>query len=197
MGTYTNYAQFELYHEADSYYFKPFPYIGYDINGDGETINIKNFFKRFDFLDSVRKHGSIYIEWIVRDEDTPEIIAHKTYGTTHAYWIVLMINLMNDPTFSWPLTTRSLNDYIVAKYGKDNIRDTHHYESVDTGDEYDLHDGIIVDETYPHKITVTNEEYELKKNDAKRRIRILKNEYYHLVKNEWENLGKSKFKQVR
>ena len=197
MAGFDNYSQYELYHAKELYYFKPFPYVDYDIDGSGTTNHIKNFLRRFDFLDLVRKHGSIYIKWVIRDEDTPEVMAYKMYGSTHLYWVILMINRMEDPYFSWPLTTDDLHEYTVAKYGEDHIHDLHHYESVDTGDAYDLPDGIIVDEYYPHKDEISNNDYELKLNDVKRKILILKKDYIHLVKSEWENLNQSKFTKVR
>jgi len=192
-----NYAQYELFYDKENYYFKPFPYVNYDINGNGNTMKIKNFLKRFDFLKLVRENGSIYIKWVVRDEDTSEIIAHKMYGSSHFYWVILMLNRMVDPTFSWPMTSDDLHDYVMKKYGEENIYNHHHWESVDTGDEYDLPNGIIVDETYPHKISISNNDYELIKNDEKREILILKKEYIHLVKEEWKVLGQTNFTKVR
>ncbi len=189
--------KFETYGEKSKFFFNGFPYVEYDILGDGDKQKIKNFFKRFDFREKVRKHGSIYTKWVVRDEDTPHIIAHKLYNSTHYYWIVLMINRMVDPVFDFPMNELELNNFVDMKYGEENKRAFHHWESVDTADIADLPDGIIVDDTYPHKIDVDNFEYELKLNDAKRHILLLKPEYLETVLRDLETILKSNFTRAK
>lgn len=197
MSGYDNYSEYELFYDKENYYFKVFPYVEYDIKGDGNSVKIKNFLKRFDFLELVRLNKSSFIKWIIRDEDTPEIIAHKMYGSEHFYWIILIMNRISNPIFSWPMVSKDLHKYIVKKYGEENIYNTHHYESIDTGDEYDLPDGVIVDENYTNKIAITNYDYELKINDKNREIIILKNDYLYLVRNEWNTIESTKFNKVR
>jgi len=188
--------EFELFGEKARFFFDKFPYVEYDILGNGSYKKIKNFFKRFDFREKVLKYGSIYTKWVVRDDDTPQVIAHKLYGSTHYYWIVLMINRIIDPNFDFPLAYRELEAYIDKKYGSKK-HDVHHYESVDTGDIADLPDGIIVDETYPHKKAISNYEYEVNKNDKKRHILLLRPEYLEDVLLELETILESDFRRVR
>jgi len=95
------------------------------------------------------------------------------------------------------MTSDLLHDYIVKKYREEHIHDHHHWESIDTGDEYDLPSGIIVDDNYPHKVSVSNNDYELKINDDRREILILKKDYIHLVRDEWKTLAKTNFTKVR
>ena len=192
-----NQYKFEVFGERSKFYFNKFPYVDYDILGDGEKRKIKNFFKRFDFREKIRKYGTIYTKWVVRDEDTPEIIAHKLYNSTHYYWIVLMINKMVDPVFDFPMTEEELNEYVDGKYGVENRRAFHHWESVDTAELGDLPDGIIVDETYPHRIDVDNFEYELKKNDDNRHILLLEPRYLGQVLDELETILTSNFTRVK
>jgi len=191
------YYKYETFGEKSKFYFNGFPYVEYDILGDGVKKKIKNFFKRFDFTESVRKYGSIYTKWIVRDDDTPQIIAHKLYNSTHYYWIVLMINKIVDPTFDFPMTEYELNSYIDKKYGVENRHALHHYESVDTGDVADLPSGIIVDSKYPYKVEVDNYEYEFRKNDEKRHILLLKPDYLEQVLEELNTILTSGFTRVK
>lgn len=189
--------KFETFGEKSKFFFKGFPYVEYDILDNGEKNKIKNFFRRFDFTEKVRKYGSIYTKWIVKDEDTPQVIADKLYNSTHYYWIVLMINKMADPMFDFPMTEKEVHEYTEKKYGVENLRAFHHWESVDTADIADLPSGIIVDETYPSKIDVDNLEYELTKNDNKRHILLLKPEYLSSVLSELETILSSNFTRVR
>ena len=192
-----NFYKYESLGEESKFLFNEFPYIDYDILGDGNKNRIINFFKRFDFKEKVRKYGSIYTKWVIRDEDTPHIIAHKLYNSTHYYWIVLMINKMIDPVFDFPMRSVELDSFVDMKYGVENRRAFHHWESVDTGAVGDLPDGIIVDSLYPHKIDIDNYEYELKINNSKRNIIILKPEYLEDVLRDLETILKSNFTRVR
>ncbi len=192
-----NLHKYEAFGERSKFFFHKFPYVDYDILGNGEKQKIRNFFKRFDFRNKIRKYGSIYTKWIIRDEDTPQVIAHKLYNSTHYYWIVLMINQMLDPFFDFPMTELELLDYIDKKYGVENRYALHHYESIDTGDIADLPSGIIVDEKYPFKKEISNHEYELKKNDNKRHILLLKPEYLEQVLQELESILNSNFTHIK
>lgn len=193
----TNYYNYEQFGEKSKFFFKDFPYIEYDILGNGEKQKIKNFFKRFDFRQKIKKVGSIYTKWVVRDEDSPQVIAHKLYESTHYYWIVLMINTMTDPNFSFPMTDRELFKYVERKYGIDKTYSTHHYESIDTGDIADLPSGIIVDKDYPHKKEINNIDFEILENDNRRKILILKPEYLEQVLEELETILQSGFTRVK
>jgi hypothetical protein len=192
-----DYYLYETFGEKSKFFFDGFPYIDYDILNNGDKKKIKNFFKRFDFREKIRKYGSIYTKWIVRDEDTPQIIAHKLYNSTHYYWIILMINKMADPIFDFPMTDEELTEYVDSKYGVENRRAFHHWESIDSAEVGSLPAGIIVDETYPVKIDIDNYEYELKKNDAKRHILMLDPRYLQQVLDELDTILTSKFTRVK
>ncbi len=170
---------YERFAEKSRFYFRNFPYVSY-----GDNIRIKNFLRRFDFRQRVKKLGSIYIRWLVRDEDTPQVIAHKLYNSTHYYWIVLMINSMHDPVFSFPMAERELSAYVDKKYGEEGKYDTHHYEN---------EKGIIVDKNYGGKTKeINNLEYELRENDRRRKILLLKPEYLEQVLQELEDIFRKK-----
>jgi len=191
-----NHYQFEMFGEKSKFFFHKFPYVEYSLDGENRQ-KIRNFFKRFDFRENIRKYGPIFTKWIVRDDDTPEIIADKLYGSTHYYWIVLMINQIYDPFFGFPMKDREVFEYTNKKYGVDKIHDVHHYESVATADRTTLPEGIIVDDTYPHKKEITNLEYEVRENDRKRKILLLNPEYLGQVLNELETILESDFIRVQ
>ena len=188
MSSSSKYYQFESMKESSKFFFKDFPVIQYDVLNNGQKVEVKNFLRRFDFIEKIKRNASIYIKWVVRDEDTPQVISHKLYNSTHYYWIVLMINNMLDPYFSFPLNDDELYKYTEVKYGIENVHVLHHYESVDTAEIQDLPKGIIVDEDYPHKVLISNLEYEVKNNDTKRKIMMLKPEYLEQVVSEMNNI---------
>lgn len=182
--------------EKDEFLFNEYPVVDYDIKKDGQTQAIRNYLKRFSFRESIRDTAASYSEWIVRDEDTPEIIAHKLYGSTHYYWLIMLLNLILDPLFGWPLTDRELYQFVEAKYGAAGIRAHHHWESDDPVEIKDLPAGIIVDERYHRKVSITNYAYEYNLNEAKRNIKLLKPEYLPDVLSEWQKIKESEFTEV-
>jgi len=71
---------------------------------------------KFSLNESIKENTAVYYEYDIVEGDTPEIIAHKLYGSAQRHWVVLMMNNIVDPQYDWPLTTTTLNNYIDAKY---------------------------------------------------------------------------------
>lgn len=115
-------------------YFDKFPLIPYNIAGTkpNEYQAATNIFFRLRFLRGVLSNFSAYLDYIVQDGDTPEILAEKIYGDPEAHWMILYANDIVDPQFDWPLSNRDFNNYINAKYGSSaNAQiQIHHYEKV-------------------------------------------------------------------
>ena len=122
-----------------SRFFDQFPIIGYDIAKEkySNYEYVTNIFFRTAFLKDVLENIAAYYEYVITDNDKPEILAEKLYGNPDAYWIILYANNMIDPQYDWPLNNRDFNNYIVGKYGSmANSQTTiHHYEKVVTRTE--------------------------------------------------------------
>lgn len=113
-------------------YFENFSSIIYtfDKNVENQQI-VTNILARSTFLREVAENVDIAYEYQVTDEDTPEVIAHKIYGSAERSWIILLFNKIINPFYDWPLKNDVLDNYIFNKYGQtiDQARDTiHHYE---------------------------------------------------------------------
>jgi hypothetical protein len=182
--------------EKDFFYFTSFPTVKYDILHDGKTQAIRNFLKRFGFRKDIRDNAAAFSMWVIRDEDTPEVIAHRLYNSTHLYWIVLMLNQILDPIFGWPLSDRQLYQYCVAHYGIENVYEHHHWEAQAPTEVEDYPAGIIVSESYPHKVSVSNYAHEFQTNEDKRSIKLLKPEYLPDVMTEWDSIKDSNFTDI-
>lgn len=87
-----------------SKYFSLFPKIQYDIAGNkySNFQNITNIFFRVRIIKDVLSNLSAYYYHIIRDGDTPEILAEKVYGDAEAHWIILLSNDIVDPQYDWP-----------------------------------------------------------------------------------------------
>jgi hypothetical protein len=96
-------------------FFKYFPNVAYTLN-DITLENAKNILSKVAFEKNFRENSVLYYEYLVEDGDTPDIVAHKIYGSSENHWIILMLNELMHPQFDWPLDSHSLSKYIDAKY---------------------------------------------------------------------------------
>lgn len=77
---------------------------------------VRNIIFRTAMIKEALNNSSAYIEYVVRDGDTPEILASKVYGNPEAHWVILYANDIIDPQYDWPLNTTSFYNYMVDKY---------------------------------------------------------------------------------
>lgn len=99
-------------------FFDKFPKISYNMSGNKypEYQIITNILFRTAFVRDVLTNSSSYIRYIVRDGDTPEIIATKVYGDPEAHWLILYANEMIDAQYDWPMTDVVFSKYMADKY---------------------------------------------------------------------------------
>jgi hypothetical protein len=120
-------------------FFDLFPRVAYDAqNGLYSNLdNVTNIFFRLRILREVLSNNSSYYEYIIKNTDTPEILAFNVYGDSQAHWVILMANEILDPQYDWPLNERNFTKYIIKKYGTVEQAKTtyHHYEKVITREE--------------------------------------------------------------
>ena len=161
-------------------YFNYFPEIVYDVRGIKNNQRIQVI---TNILVRVRKkleltNVAYFDQYFVTDGDRPDSLAHQIYGDSELHWVILYANYMTNPYYDWPLTSFDLQKYVAKKYPS-NINGTHHWEDTD---------GYEVDETASGATAVTNYVYEEKKNDAKRSINIIKQEYLGNIIKEFKKL---------
>lgn len=192
-------------------YFDTLPKIvQYDNKGVGRVFT--NLLARASVIPELLKSPAIYYNYDIQDGDTPEIIAHKYYGDSYRYWILLLANEILDPQWEWPMSGKVFGDYISAKYGV-NQSSIHHYEKIvtqfDSGTNTTTTNTIIIDEdTYTTtlettktflvptgdvtvaitKSPVTNYDYESNVNEKKRSIKILNSNYVNQFETELKKL---------
>jgi hypothetical protein len=101
-----------------STYFDKFPSIRYQISGVKYSSfqTIRNLLFRTSIIREALSNSSSYMRYIIRDGDTPEILASKIYGDPQAHWMILYANDMLDAQYDWPLTSVVFPKYIADKY---------------------------------------------------------------------------------
>lgn len=131
--------------------------------------------RRSIFFSKIKENSAIFTYRIVKNGERPEDIAYSEYGDAKLYWIILLFNDIVNPYTDWVMSDENLIEYCKQKYGTANVYRTHHYEL----------DGVWVNSDIPGRIEITNLSYEEKKNEEKRKIKILKNVYIEQVKSEF------------
>ena len=62
-------------------YFSRFPKIYFSVN-DGQSVDrVTNIMAKFSLNDSIKDNTAVYYEYDITESDTPEIVAHKMYGS--------------------------------------------------------------------------------------------------------------------
>jgi hypothetical protein len=98
-------------------YFKYFPQTYYNLEEGKTNLDvITNIMSKFSFEESFKNNSVIYYQYAVTDGETPEMLAHKFYGSSEKHWIILALNDIINPLYDWPLNQNSLIKLIDKKY---------------------------------------------------------------------------------
>ena len=194
-------------------YFRQVPDFEYvsrlpDGKNIGDFVVVKNLFKRVEIRQDILQNLAYFTQYKIQGDDRPDLVAFKNYGDETLDWLVLLSNNILNIQNEWPMTNAAFNDFLIKKYGSyEKIEGIHHYESQEVKNASNvvlIRKGIEVPadyklEYYEQKTgqyvtkfniadAVTNYTYELRKEEDKRNIYLLKPEYAELVINEIQTL---------
>lgn len=194
-------------------YFRQLPNIEYqnflnDSTGSQDYILLKNIFLRGKLRDDLKSNFTLFQQYSIKGDQRPDQIAYEIYGSSELDWVVLItagiITFQND----YPLTNQELYEYVTNKYGIEGAYEVHHYESTEVKDDMGrliYPAGIIVAKnfTIPNPdfptsfispvTTISNFEYETRKNDNKRQIFMLRPSYLNQFLNDMREISKYGF----
>jgi hypothetical protein len=157
-------------------YFKQFPTIPYDSEGNGKFKNVKNLLRRVGVRAKIKTNTSLYDTYDVKNGETPESIAHKLYDDSELHWVILLLNDITDRFHDWPMSEAQFLQFVNDKY--DNVDAIHHYEiSQSSGDTSKKINIGTTNSDYPTATAITNYEHEQEQQDIKRKIRLLDPSY--------------------
>ena len=171
-------------------YFRNLPRVGYDINGTGKDsfVSVTNIMKRVKFKPTVLEDISNYYPYFVKEGERPDIISQVEYGNVGYAYLILLVNDIFDPNFDWPLNSQVFEKFIINKYGSVTTAISgikHYYQIIRaevprTGTSERIPEvKFAVDETtydslgISDRTTLSNYDYEVELNDAKREIRLI------------------------
>lgn len=148
-------------------YFRELPNLKYisvfnERTGIDEYTLAKNIFKRPKLREDFSSILTAFNYYQVSDNERPDQIAKKFYGTEDFDWIILLTNNIVNYNDEWPLDNDSLYKHIIEKYGSDEkLQEIHHYEAIEYKDEYGrvlIEGGTIVDAPVQDTISTNTSE---------------------------------------
>jgi hypothetical protein len=184
-------------------YFRELPNLEYQSflssrKGSDDYLLVKNIFRRVKLRDDLQNVFTIFNKYQIQEGARPDTVAEELYGSSQYDWVVLVgagiINVRNE----WPLSDRDIYRYSEQLYGND-LNAVHHYETKEIKDSNGrliLPAGKIVDSTFTIPdpnisiqtlnpvVGISNYEYEVRKNNKKRDIYVLKPAYLQQVIND-------------
>jgi len=175
-------------------YFSRFPLMAYDMAGNQQYKLLPNILKRVKLRSNLRAGSFLFDNYDVKDGERPEDVAYKWFGDAKYHWIILMTNNVTDRYYQWPLTQPQFQEHLADKYGAGNEDAVHHYEKTqDSGPTSSRDNSHLVEcnEDDENPAIISNRQYEQRKQDEYRQIRLLDTRYLNTFIEEFENLIKA------
>ena len=189
-------------------YFRELPELDYqsflsDSNSSQNYLRVKNLFRRNKLRDDLQNVFTIFDKYEIVEGARPDTVAEEFYGSAELDWVVLMTANITRVRDQWPLSNRDLYRYAENKYGIAGLSSVHHYETIEVKDSLNrliLPAGKVVDEdfTIPNPsntattlnpvININNYEYEVRKNNEKSSIYLLKPSYLQQFLNDMREI---------
>ena len=191
-------------------YFRELPNLEYpsflsDKNSSLDYIEIKNIFRRIKLRDDLENALTLFDKYEIPMGYNPYMVADEVYGSPELDWVVLItagiINVRNE----WPLSDSDIYDFALDKYGGD-INATRFYETKEIKDSDEriiLPKGKVVDSNFVFtyydngrqsvsgtnvRTGISNYEYEVRINEDKRNIHLIKLGYLQQFLNDMRDI---------
>lgn len=173
-------------------YFSHFPTSVYDMKKDGNVKLVTDIFRRIKIREKIINEVSLYEPYFVPNGESPETTAFKHFGSAEFHWVILLTNNIMDRYYEWPLSDADFERFVNDKYSNPDA--VHHYEITrssgkTTGDgPDDFSHKIEVNSTVSGAEAVTNRQFEDRKQDKLRKIKLLNPQFLNAFLDEFETL---------
>ena len=185
-----------------------------DKQSSQDYILVKNIFRRAKIRDDLQNVVTLFNKYQIVDGTRPELVAEEIYGSVEYDWIVIISAGITNIRDQWPLSQKDIYVFAENAYGNalNDVRFYETLEVKDSRGRLILPEGQVVDQNFKsprpsietnqsyvqfwdsgreqvvteYNITrpVTNFEYEIRKNDEKRGIYILRPSYLQQFLND-------------
>ncbi len=167
--------------------------MAYDMAGNNQYKLLPDILRRVKLRSGIRSGSFLFDNYDVKDGERPEDIAFKWFGDAEYHWVILMTNNITDRYYQWPLTQPQFQEHLKDKYGAGSEDAVHHYEITQTSgptSSRDYSHMVECNSTEDNPTIISNRDYEQRKQDEYRQIRLLNKKYLKMFVNEFEGLIK-------
>ena len=193
-------------------YFRELPNVEYqsflsDAISSKEYLTVKNLFRRNKLRDDLQNVFTLFNKYEIVEGARPDTVAEEFYGSAELDWVVLLTAGIINVRDEWPLSNYALYQYVEQKYGVENFTNFYNYETIEVKDSNGrliLPAGKDVNEDFVlnysdngSKVSlsganvrrgVTNYEYEVRKNEEKSSIFLLKQGFLQQFLNDMREI---------
>lgn len=184
-----------------------------------DYITVKNFFKRGFIREDIFENLAFFTKYQIKGDDRPDNVAWEIYQESGLDWLVLTCNNIINVQSEWPMSQENFERFLLDKYEThEALNNTHHYETIEVKDTLGsiiLKEGNWVDSNFsltyydnilekqitadPTNKPITNYDYEIKIEDEKRNIFLLKPQYLNIIYDDMDEImeykkGSSQYK---
>tara|TARA_Y100001963_G_scaffold89151_1_gene123171 strand:- start:1130 stop:1777 length:648 start_codon:yes stop_codon:yes gene_type:complete len=173
-------------------------------NSNSDIVRSKNLFRRGAIRGDFFKNAVAFNKYQILGDDRPDNVAEEIYGNPELDWVVLLSNNIINIHDEWPMSQADFQRYLDNKYDKVQLGEIHHYETKEVRNP----DGILllqkghhVDADFSYKFSyngvettvsevtsVTNYQHEINKNDEKRSIYVLREQYLTMIMDDMRDI---------
>ena len=179
----------------------------------GDYVKVKNIFKGVRIREDILQDLTVFEKYQVIGDDRPDNVAFNFYGESTLDWLILKCNNIINIQTEWPMTQEDFDRYLLNKYETyDTLYNgIHHYETIEIKNSQGVimvPEGLQVPSDWTYTffdsamgqylsslkeyttvqnnpvVSVTNYDYEVKIENEKRNIYILKEAYVNIVKDD-------------
>jgi len=189
-------------------YFRELPNVAYqsflsDSLSSQSYITVKNLFRRNKLRDDLSNVFTIFNKYEIPEGSRPELVAEEFYGNAELDWVVLLTAGIINVRDEWPLSNYHLYKYAENLYGIDGLNEVRYYETKEVKDssgrlilpkEKVVDSNFTIPDPDDYRATlnpvrpVTNWEYEIRKNNQKSSIYLLRREYLQQFLNDMREI---------
>ena len=197
------------YSGSPNSYFRQLPELDYpSLSNDRNSVYdyqvVKNLFKRAVIRDDIFDAVTAFTKYSVKGDERPDQVAYNFYNDSGLDWVILTTNNIVHVRDEWPMGNHDFLTYLNTKYTAEELANIHHYETKlirNSRGQLIQPEGITVPED--HSITFLDNgvsrtetqitsftflENEIRLNDNKRNINVLRQEFLTLFLEDVSNI---------
>lgn len=153
-----------------------------------EDQTLINLINKPKISQAIKNLGVLYYPYVIQVGQRADNVAYSEYGDPTLDWLVYMSNDIIDPHYEWYLTEQQLTDLIIKKHGSVSAaRNKILYKKSGT-DLYSV-DTATYDTTRSYT-DVTAYDEEVRLNEERKHIQLVRREYIPIINKEIKKLFK-------